>query len=101
MVTSTLFISVEMMSFSVMLCLLSVFYFRKQLLVVLLSMEFVLLSLFVLVVLVYSSFGQSVSTSFYILILGACEASLGLSLLVVMTRIKGMDMLSLLSLMKF
>jgi len=78
----------------------STFYFRKQFLLSLLSLELVTLSLFLLVVLVFGSVGKSISVSFYLLVLGACEARLGLSLLVSMVRLRGRDMLRLFRVIK-
>lgn len=80
--------------------LLSVFYFRKQLLVGLLGLELVNLILFLGVILKFYYCGQFISYSFFLLILGACEARLGLRLIISMTRFKGNDMLRELSTFK-
>lgn len=79
---------------------LGAFYFRKQFLIVLLRLEFVVLGLFLSFIFFLSLVGKSVSLSFFLLILGACEASLGLSLLVSMVRLNGRDMLRSLSVIK-
>lgn len=78
----------------------SVYYFRKQLLVSLLSLEFMVLGLFIGVIFVLGRLGKPFSISFYLLVLGACEASLGLRLMVRMVRFRGGDMLSFLRLIK-
>jgi len=77
------------------------FYHRKQLIITLLRLELVLLRIFILMFLIFINKGQPISTRFYLLILGACEASLGLRILVVLTRIKGRDILRLLNISKF
>lgn len=73
----------------------SAYYFRKQLLLRLLSLEVVLLGLFLFFVLVFTCIDKPVSFTFYLLVLGACEARLGLSLLVVLVRVVGNDVLRL------
>ena len=72
---------------------LSVYFFRKQFLYRLLSLEFLVLSLFMLYLRLVSCVRGSVSFVFYLLVLGACEATLGLSLLVSLVRLTGRDML--------
>lgn len=78
----------------------SAFYFRKQFLVSLLSLELVVLGLFLGVSFCIRMIGHPVSISFYLLVFGACEASLGLRLLVSIVRLAGRDMLSLLRAVK-
>lgn len=73
----------------------SAYYFRKQLLLRLLRLEVVLLGLFLFFVFVFACMGKPISFSFYLLVVGACEASLGLSLLVVLVRVIGNDVLRL------
>lgn len=73
----------------------SAFYFRKQFLMSLLSLELIVLSLFLGLLFIFGLFLKPVSFAFYLLVLGACEASLGLRLLVNIVRLGGNDMLSL------
>lgn len=80
--------------------LLSAFYFRKQLLISLLRLEFIVLGIFIGVIFLLGCLGKPFSIAFYLLVLGACEASLGLSLMVRMVRFSGGDMLNFLSLIK-
>lgn len=76
------------------------FYFRKQFLISLLSLELVVLSLFLGMLFIFGLFLKPVSFAFYLLVLGACEARLGLSLLVNIVRLGGNDMLSLFKVVK-
>lgn len=78
----------------------SVYLFRKQLLLSLLSLEFMILALFLGFVCFLSILGKSVSVTIYLLVLGACEATLGLCLLVRFVRLVGSDMLRKVSLIK-
>lgn len=78
----------------------SAFYFRKQFLVSLLSLELVVLGLFLGVSFFIRIISHPVSISFYLLVFGACEARLGLRLLVGMVRLVGGDMLRLLRVVK-
>lgn len=71
-----------------------VFYFRKQLILRLLRVELIILGLFLGYVFIMGDLGKRVALTFYLLVLGACEASLGLSLLVVLTRYLGRDILN-------
>ena len=66
----------------------------------LLSLEFLVLSIFLGFVCFLSRAGGYVSFSFYLLVLGACEAALGLCLLVRFVRIMGNDMLRNVKLIK-
>lgn len=74
---------------------------RKHLLISLLSLEVLVLTLSILVML---NLGQSPSYRPYLLFVlltfGACEARLGLSLLVTMTRSFGSDTINLLTISK-
>ena len=72
---------------------LGVYFFRKQLLYSLLRLEFLVLSLFMVYLRVVSCVSASVSFVFCLLVLGACEATLGLSLLVSLVRLMGRDIL--------
>ena len=75
--------------------LVRAFYFRKQFLIRLLRIEFIMLILFIRTILRIRIFGKPTSSAFYLLIIGACEASLGLRLLVGLIRLGGGDILSL------
>lgn len=79
---------------------LRTYFFRKQLLLSLLSLEFLVLSLFLGFVFVLRAVGVEVSVGFYLLVLGACEATLGLCLLVGFVRLLGRDMLRKVRLIK-
>nr|YP_009192208.1 NADH dehydrogenase subunit 4L [Eurythoe complanata]ALO81720.1 NADH dehydrogenase subunit 4L [Eurythoe complanata] len=72
---------------------------RKHVLMALLSLEAIILSL---TFLASAAFFNSLETFLAIVILsfGACEASLGLALLVLMLRATGSDMISTLSINK-
>lgn len=59
----------------------------------LLRLEFIVLGLFLRFVSVIGRLDKRVSFTFYLLILGACEARVGLCLLVVLTRYIGRDTL--------
>lgn len=87
-------------SFLIFFGLLRAFFFRKQLLMSLLRLEFIVLGMFIGVIFLLGWSGKPFSVAFYLLVLGACEASLGLSLMVRMVRFSGGDMLSFLSLIK-
>jgi NADH:ubiquinone oxidoreductase subunit K len=93
---SSFYISFSLVVFIVFGCgWFSAYFFRKQLLLSLLSLELVLLGLFLSFIFIFVFMGKPVCFSFYLLVLGACEASLGLSLLVVLVRVVGNDMLRL------
>lgn len=66
----------------------------------LVSLEFLVLSLFLGCLGVFSSLGVSLSMSLYLLVLGACEATLGLCILVGLVRLLGSDTLGKLSFIK-
>lgn len=66
----------------------------------LLRLEFIVLGMFIGVIFLLGCSGKPFSISFYLLVLGACEASLGLRLIVRIVRFRGGDMLSFLSLSK-
>lgn len=84
---------IRILSIILTLGLLSFFTSRKKLLICLLSLEFMLLGIFLLIIFKFSVIQQSISNSIFILVLGACEARLGLSLLINIARFKGNDML--------
>nr|QPK42056.1 NADH dehydrogenase subunit 4L [Falconius longicornis] len=64
---------------------------RKHLLLVLLSLEYMVLSVFFLVFLLLSSYGFSDSFLVIFLVFSVCEGALGLSVLVSMIRFHGND----------
>nr|UUC08026.1 NADH dehydrogenase subunit 4L [Exechonella vieirai] len=74
--------------------LMSVMFQRKKMLTAILSLELTLLSLFSLMVMMSMMKTQNISPAFFILVMGAIEASLALSLLINLTRFKGSDMLN-------
>nr|YP_009738136.1 NADH dehydrogenase subunit 4L [Ctenolepisma villosum]QIB71368.1 NADH dehydrogenase subunit 4L [Ctenolepisma villosum] len=67
---------------------------RKHLLMVLLSLEFMVLSMFLLLFLVLNSIYVEVSFSLLFLTFCVCEGSLGLSILVSIVRTHGNDYLN-------
>lgn len=89
-----IFVKIKMFILSIRLfSLVGVTYFRKQLLIILIRLEFVVLSLFITLVVTQNQLSQPISISFFILILGACETRIALRLLVMITRFKGTDIL--------
>nr|QYK19532.1 NADH dehydrogenase subunit 4L [Neoamphitrite affinis] len=71
---------------------------RKHMLMALLCLEAIILSLVLMLIMNWSPLPQNMTPLFIILLtLGACEASLGLALLVSMARSVGTDMLNLLT----
>lgn len=76
------------------------YFFRKQLLLRLVRLEFLVLSLFLGFVSFLGCVGGFLCVTFYFLVLGACEATLGLCLLVNFVRLFGRDMLSSVNLVK-
>ena len=77
--------------------LIRIYFLRKKLLLILLTLEFTVLRLFLLTILTLNIFNQTPSIAFFLLTLGACEARLGLSLIVTIVRFKGNDMLRITS----
>lgn len=75
--------------------LLGVFYFRKQVLITLVRLEMVALISFLCLLVNFRQLYQPLSICFYMLILRTCEASLALRLLVILVRLKGGEMFSL------
>nr|QLY89867.1 NADH dehydrogenase subunit 4L [Viviparus viviparus] len=67
---------------------------HKHLLSVLLSLEAMTVNLFVMLFLMMNNISFSGETSLIFITLGACEASLGLSILVSMIRTRGNDYVS-------
>nr|QLY90041.1 NADH dehydrogenase subunit 4L [Nemotelus notatus] len=77
-----------------MLFILGVFVFvssRKHLLSTLLSLEFIVLSLFLLIFIYLNYFNNEMYFCMMFLIFSVCEGVLGLSMLVSMTRSHGND----------
>ncbi|UQU34988.1 NADH dehydrogenase subunit 4L (mitochondrion) [Schistocerca serialis cubense] len=64
---------------------------RKHLLMVLLSLEYIVLSLFMLVIVFLIEFDYDYFFSCYFLVFSVCEGALGLSILVSMIRSHGND----------
>nr|WAB69692.1 NADH dehydrogenase subunit 4L [Coelophthinia sp. 1 JPL-2022a] len=62
---------------------------RKHLLITLLSLEFIVLSLFMFIFLILNFFGSEMFFSMVFLTFSVCEGALGLSLLVSMIRTHG------------
>nr|ALS46289.1 NADH dehydrogenase subunit 4L [Glycera fallax] len=71
---------------------------RRHLLMALLALESVMLTLTLIVIMTFSS--NELFMSFILLTVAACEASLGLACLVIMTRSYGNDLFKSLSLSK-
>nr|QHD19761.1 NADH dehydrogenase subunit 4L [Chilocorus bipustulatus] len=68
---------------------------RKHMLMMLLSMEFMLLSLFILMYYYFLNFSFESYFCMIFLTMGVCESALGLSLLVFMIRTHGNDYFNL------
>nr|YP_011035818.1 NADH dehydrogenase subunit 4L [Plaxiphora tricolor]WRI60248.1 NADH dehydrogenase subunit 4L [Plaxiphora tricolor] len=67
---------------------------RKHLLNILLILELLMLSLFLLLMCMGNGFGGEGLMVFILLVFGACEASIGLSMLVILIRAYGNDYVS-------
>ena len=67
---------------------------RKHLLNALLSLEIMVLGLFALIISCFLGEGDNLFLTFIILTFGACEASVGLALLVCLIRTHGNDFIS-------
>uniref|UniRef100_UPI0030E32962 NADH dehydrogenase subunit 4L n=1 Tax=Assiminea estuarina TaxID=2904674 RepID=UPI0030E32962 len=90
---STFYLSmISMMSFFLALVTLSLQY--KHLLNILLSLEAVTMSLFILLFTLMNNISYSGEMALILITLGACEASLGLSILVSVIRMRGNDYVS-------
>lgn len=74
--------------------IISFFLARKKVIICLLSLEFIVLNIFLAIVYTITVINQIMSYSIFILVLGACEARLGLRLIINITRFKGNDILS-------
>nr|APX40183.1 NADH dehydrogenase subunit 4L [Cryptocephalus quadripunctatus] len=71
--------------------LLSFFFFRKHFLMMLLSLEFLVLSLYLGLFIFLSSFNYEYFFMLIYLTMSVCEGSLGLAMLVLMIRSHGND----------
>nr|WPR14738.1 NADH dehydrogenase subunit 4L [Pseudomphala latericea] len=90
---STFYLSVvSIISFFLALVTLSLQY--KHLLNILLSLEAVTMSLFILLFSLMNNISYSGEMALILITLGACEASLGLSILVSVIRMRGNDYVS-------
>uniref|UniRef100_A0AB39CC17 NADH-ubiquinone oxidoreductase chain 4L n=1 Tax=Optediceros sp. TaxID=3114356 RepID=A0AB39CC17_9CAEN len=83
---------ISMLSFFLALVTLSLQY--KHLLNILLSLEAVTMSLFIFLFTLMNNISFSGEMALILITLGACEASLGLSILVSMIRMRGNDYVS-------
>nr|ATZ69766.1 NADH dehydrogenase subunit 4L [Conus ateralbus]ATZ69818.1 NADH dehydrogenase subunit 4L [Conus ermineus]ATZ69830.1 NADH dehydrogenase subunit 4L [Conus trochulus]ATZ69987.1 NADH dehydrogenase subunit 4L [Conus venulatus]ATZ70273.1 NADH dehydrogenase subunit 4L [Conus pseudonivifer]ATZ70468.1 NADH dehydrogenase subunit 4L [Conus sp. MNCN 95052]ATZ70897.1 NADH dehydrogenase subunit 4L [Conus freitasi]ATZ70949.1 NADH dehydrogenase subunit 4L [Conus denizi]QCL17934.1 NADH dehydrogenase subun len=86
--------------FGVLVSLLTLSLQYKHLLSILLSLEAVTMSLFVLMFSMSSNISLMGETSLILITLGACEASLGLAILVAIIRAEGNDYVSSFSMHK-
>nr|WIM50730.1 NADH dehydrogenase subunit 4L [Conus ventricosus] len=86
--------------FGVLVSLLTLSLQYKHLLSILLSLEAVTMSLFVLMFFMSSNITLMGETSLILITLGACEASLGLAILVAIIRAEGNDYVSSFSMHK-
>nr|YP_003204754.1 NADH dehydrogenase subunit 4L [Conus borgesi]ACF04861.1 NADH dehydrogenase subunit 4L [Conus borgesi]ATZ69909.1 NADH dehydrogenase subunit 4L [Conus (Africonus) sp. MNCN 95007]ATZ70390.1 NADH dehydrogenase subunit 4L [Conus josephinae]ATZ70429.1 NADH dehydrogenase subunit 4L [Conus josephinae] len=86
--------------FGVLVSLLTLSLQYKHLLSILLSLEAVTMSLFVLMFSMSSNIMLAGETSLILITLGACEASLGLAILVAIIRAEGNDYVSSFSMHK-
>nr|YP_003204702.1 NADH dehydrogenase subunit 4L [Oxymeris dimidiata]ACF04835.1 NADH dehydrogenase subunit 4L [Oxymeris dimidiata] len=80
--------------FGVFMALLALSFQYKHLLSILLSLEAVTMNLFILMFCLSTNVTYSGETSLILITLGACEASLGLSILVAIIRAEGNDYVS-------
>nr|UTY22725.1 NADH dehydrogenase subunit 4L [Hirudo nipponia]WDA96067.1 NADH dehydrogenase subunit 4L [Hirudo nipponia] len=82
-------------------CIINVVFHITSLLMVLLSLEAMMLSIMIMLISTMMFIEMNVPmVCVLILSMGACETSLGLSLLVIMSRSYGSDMVNLLSMSK-
>nr|APH08736.1 NADH dehydrogenase subunit 4L [Tomopleura sp. JEU-2016] len=80
--------------FGVLMALLAVSLQYKHLLSILLSLEAITMNLFVFMFCLSTNITFSGETSLILITLGACEASLGLAILVMIIRAEGNDYVS-------
>nr|APH08697.1 NADH dehydrogenase subunit 4L [Profundiconus teramachii] len=81
-------------TFGILMALLTLSFQYKHLLSILLSLEAVTMNLFVFMFCLSTGTTLSGETSLILITLGACEASLGLSILVAVIRTEGNDYVS-------
>nr|AXA45318.1 NADH dehydrogenase subunit 4L [Marshallena sp. MNHN IM 2013-9821] len=81
-------------TFGVFMSLLALSIEYKHLLSILLSLEAITMNLFIFMFSLSSNITYSGQTSLILITLGACEASLGLAILVAIIRVKGNDYVS-------
>nr|YP_010866029.1 NADH dehydrogenase subunit 4L [Piezodorus guildinii]WGT93137.1 NADH dehydrogenase subunit 4L [Piezodorus guildinii]DAZ87556.1 TPA_asm: NADH dehydrogenase subunit 4L [Piezodorus guildinii] len=74
---------------------------RKHLLLTLLSLEFIVLCVFLLLFVVLFNYGYELYFSLMFLVFTVCEGALGLSILVSLVRTQGNDHLSSMSLLSW
>nr|AKE36797.1 NADH dehydrogenase subunit 4L [Rubiconia intermedia] len=74
---------------------------RKHLLLSLLSLEYMVLCVFIFMFIVMMNYGYELYFSMYFLVFTVCEGALGLSILVNLVRSQGNDYLSSMSLMSW
>nr|YP_009643372.1 NADH dehydrogenase subunit 4L [Adrisa magna]AMR75003.1 NADH dehydrogenase subunit 4L [Adrisa magna] len=74
---------------------------RKHILLSLLSLEFMVLSVYLLMFMVLLGFGYELYFSLIFLVFSVCEGALGLSILVSLVRSQGNDYLSSLSVLSW
>nr|YP_003204741.1 NADH dehydrogenase subunit 4L [Fusiturris similis]ACF04848.1 NADH dehydrogenase subunit 4L [Fusiturris similis] len=96
---STFYLSLLSM-FGVFMALLALSLQYKHLLSILLSLEAVTMNLFILMFSLSSNISYSGETALILITLGACEASLGLAILVAIIRAEGNDYVSSFSMHK-
>nr|UFI48576.1 NADH dehydrogenase subunit 4L [Amalda fuscolingua] len=87
-------------TFGMFMALLTLSMQYKHLLSILLSLEAITMNLFIMVFCMSSNVTFSGQTSLILITLGACEASLGLAILVAIIRAEGNDYVSSFSLHK-
>nr|QOW07334.1 NADH dehydrogenase subunit 4L [Costapex baldwinae] len=86
--------------FGVSMALLTLSLQYKHLLSILLSLEALTMNLFIMMFCASANVALSGQTSLVLITLGACEASLGLAILVAIIRVEGNDYVSSFSLHK-
>jgi len=96
------FVSINIVFFLIIvITLIRIFFIRKQLLLLLITLELINLIVFMILLIKIVSQLQPISVAFYILIMRACEARIALRLIIRLTRIKGSDILRLIRKFKF
>nr|YP_009503285.1 NADH dehydrogenase subunit 4L [Bathytoma punicea]AXA45201.1 NADH dehydrogenase subunit 4L [Bathytoma punicea] len=87
-------------TFGVLMALLALSLQHKHLLSILLSLEAITMNLFIFMFCLSTNITLSGETSLILITLGACEASLGLAILVAIIRAEGNDYVSSFSMHK-